>query len=115
MTTRQTQIAAMNDRFRQEGPSRAVPGRMLTTAGIAALPSSLQAAIVARVQAFEAFTEDNDPHGEHDFGSIDLQGAPRVFWKIDCYADAEIDAGSEDAADAARSFRVLTVILASEY
>ncbi|WP_257187520.1 MULTISPECIES: DUF3768 domain-containing protein [Bradyrhizobium] len=27
-------------------------------------------------------TEENDPHGEHGFGSFDLVGQ-KVFWKID--------------------------------
>lgn len=115
MTTQQAQIAAMNDQFRSQGPSRSVPGQMFTTAGIAALPPQVQAEIVAKVQAFAAFTEDNDPHGEHDFGSFDLQGAGCVFWKIDYYADADLEAGSEDPADGAQCFRVLTIMLASEY
>jgi len=34
----------------------------------------------AKVRAFDAFTNDNDPHGEHDFGAID-EGGVRCFWK----------------------------------
>jgi hypothetical protein len=30
---------------------------------------------VAAVQAFDDFTEDNDPHGEHDFGQIEVEKA----------------------------------------
>jgi hypothetical protein len=29
--------------------------------------------------------EDNDPHGEHDFGAFEHEGQ-RIFWKIDYYA-----------------------------
>ena len=36
----------------------------------------------AMVSHFDAFTPDNDPYGEHDFGSIDLDGE-KLFWKID--------------------------------
>lgn len=115
MTTRQAQIAAMNDQFRAQGASRSVPGQMFTTAGVAALPPQLLAAIVAKVQTFDAFTEDNDPHGEHDFGAFEVAGAGRIFWKIDYYADGDMEAGSEDPADVAQCFRVLTVMLASEY
>lgn len=114
MTTQQAQIA-MNDQFRSQGPSDSTPGLMFTTAGIAALPPQVQAEIVAKVQAFAAFTEDNDPHGEHDFGLLRATDETRVFWKIDYYADGNLDAGSEDPADAARCFRVLTIMLASEY
>lgn len=68
--------------------------------------------------AFDAFTEDNDPHHEHDFGSIDYEGN-RIFWKIDYYDHASFgtgrDMGSEDPSDAAKTLRVLTVMLAEEY
>ena len=47
---------------------------------------------------FKAFTADNDPCGEHDFGAFDHQGQ-RIFWKIDYYAP-DMEHGSEDPADA---------------
>ena len=52
-----------------------------------------QAAILAKVIAFDAFTEDNDPHGEHDFGAFD-HAEHRIFWKIDYY-DQALAFGSE--------------------
>ena len=115
MTTRQDQIAAMNDQFRAHGASPSLQGRMFITAGIAALPSPVQAEIVAKVQTFDAFTEDNNPHGEHDFGAFDVPEIGRIFWKLDYYADADMEAGSEDPSDPAQCFRVLTIMLASEY
>ena len=41
-------------------------GRIVFTAGIAALPLPERSAIMDRVVAFTAFAPDNDPHGEHD-------------------------------------------------
>jgi len=35
-----------------------------------------------KVESFDSFTEDNDPHGEHDFGAFEHE-AQRIFWKID--------------------------------
>lgn len=67
------------------------------------------------MQTFAAFSEDNDPHREHDFGAFDLPSVGRIFWKIDCCADRTVNAGSEDPADPARCYRVLTVMRASEY
>ena len=115
MTTRQDQIAAMNDQFRARGTSPSIQGRMFITAGVAALPARTQAEALAKVQAFDAFTEDNNAHGERDFGAFDVSEAGRVFWKIDYYADADMEAGSEDPSDPAQCFRVLTIMLASEY
>ena len=83
------------------------------TAGIAALPFSEQAVLIGKVMAFDTFTDDNDPHGEHDFGAFDHDGK-RIFWKIDTY-DQNLEFGSEDPADPAKTTRVLTIMFADEY
>ena len=36
------------------------------------------------VRWFDAFTPDNDPYGEHDFGSFSYAGET-FFWKWDYY------------------------------
>ncbi|NKE48636.1 DUF3768 domain-containing protein [Roseomonas frigidaquae] len=79
-----------------------------------ALSNADRARVIEAVQTFSAFTGDNDPHGEHDFGAIDLPGVERVFWKIDYY-DPSFEFGSEDPADPKITRRVLTIMLASEY
>jgi len=68
---------------------------------------------LALVRRFDAFTPDNDPHGEHDFGSFTHQ-RHKLFWKIDTY-DATCEFGAEDPADPTRTTRVLTIMLAEEY
>jgi len=65
------------------------------------------------VAEFTEFTRDNDPHGEHDFGSFHLAGH-HVFWKIDYY-DERMESGSEDPANPGKTTRVLTIMLAEEY
>ena len=65
------------------------------------------------VQAYDAFTEDNDPHKEHDFGRFDLAGEV-CYWKIDLY-DPSLEAGSSDPTDLSKTHRVLTIMLASDY
>ncbi|WOI52579.1 DUF3768 domain-containing protein [Parvularcula sp. LCG005] len=113
-------IATLNDRFRSRlhipvfgRPD--VPGTFLLTSGITQLSPLAQVDILARVRGFDSFTEDNDPYGEHDFGSLDHAEAGKVFWKIDYYADDSCMYGSEHPEDPSSSYRVLTIMLASEY
>jgi hypothetical protein len=65
------------------------------------------------VQRFSEFTEDNNPHGERDFGSFELCGQT-VCFKIDYYAP-DMEHGSEDPADVTKTARVLTIMRADEY
>ena len=103
-------IAKLNDAFR----SRFIGGRVMLTRAINALPRDLQMRIIAKVQTFDSFTADNDPHGEHDMGSFLLEGQ-RVMWKIDYYDASDPDYGSDDPADPNKTLRVLTIMLASDY
>ena len=102
-------IRALNDAFR----TTMTGGQVMMTSGVDALPSDVKAMVIRRVATFTDFTPENDPHGEHDFGSFDLAGR-KFFWKIDYY-DAAMQYGSEDPADPAKTTRVLTIMLASEY
>lgn len=118
---RTQKIAEQNDRFRADFyiPSfapRPVPGHIFSTRGIAALPPETQICIWAEVAKFNDFSEANNPHGERDFGAFTIEGVPeKIFWKIDYYADKSCTTGSADPADPAQTFRVLTIMLASEY
>lgn len=57
----------------------------------------------------------NDPHGERDFGVVEFQ-AHKIFWKIDVYAnDGTFAWGSETPWDPQQSFRVVTIMLASDW
>ncbi len=107
--SRSAAVAALNDQLRQRG----VGGRTMLTAGVQALGQALLMKALAAVRTFDAFNGDNDPHGEHDFGSLDI-GAARLFWKIDYY-DRELLYGSPDPTDPAVTTRVLTIMLAEEY
>ncbi|NDW05110.1 DUF3768 domain-containing protein [Jiella pacifica] len=110
MSPRTARIAALNDGLR----TTFIGGRVLWTQGIAALASEVRADILNRVRTFDAFTGNNDPHGERDFGAFDQAEAGKVFWKIDYY-DLAYEGHSPDASDPAVTNRVLTIMLASEY
>lgn len=114
--TKAALIAELNDQFRRSGQG----GRIFLTRGIMSLPSYQMLKVIDAVRSFEAFTPDNDPHGEHDFGSF-LQDGEKIFWKIDYYQpniDGELDIdglGSEDPSDPEQTIRALTIMLAEEY
>lgn len=103
-------IAELNDHLRI---TFVFGGKILMTQGISALPPEDKDAILYKVRTFDTFTEDNDPYGEHDFGSFDHKGQ-KIFWKIDYYAP-DMKHGSENPADSSQTVRVLTIMLASEY
>ena len=102
-------IANLNDQLRKTGNC----GQMMMTAGLQSLGEDFVREAIASVRTFDRFTKDNDPHGEHDFGSVEVCGN-KVFWKIDYY-DKEMEYGSEDPSDPDQTSRVLTVMLAQEY
>ncbi|QQR52002.1 DUF3768 domain-containing protein [bacterium] len=98
-----TQIAHLNDTFRRGGFG------VMVTKGVRELGDA--AGIMRAVREFNTFSEDNDPHGEHDFGTIMWLGE-KLFWKIDYY-DAKLEFGEYPLSQKCR--RVLTVMLANEY
>ena len=104
-----TDIKTLNDNFRKTFTG----GQMLLTAGIESLPADDVANIMLLVQNFTDFTPDNDPYGEHDFGSFDYKGN-KIFWKIDYY-DLNNQYMSENPADPDITNRVLTIMFAEEY
>jgi hypothetical protein len=81
----------------------------------AATPAALErsARLRAAIALFSDFTEDNDPHGEHDFGALEIFGA-KLFWKIDYY-HPEHDTHAPVPSNIDLCRRVLTVMLAEEY
>jgi len=101
--------AASNDALRRCVPLVERPDRLMVTRGIAALDAETVASILERVRGFDEFTQDNDPWGQHDFGSF-VHGGRKVFWKIDDYT-----ATGETDEEGLPLRLVLTVMLASEY
>lgn len=119
-------IARLNDLARR---AMGVACTVVATVGFRSLPDTDQSCVRELIETFEAFTDDNDPHGERDFGCayqladgrwtterprLREDERERVFWKLDYY-DRELRFASEDAANAAVTRRVLTIMLADEY
>lgn len=104
METQIGDIAKLNDRFR---------GMCLDVVYTSGVRDGIMDLIglSRRIETFNTFTEDNDPHGEHDFGSLVFEGQ-KIFWKIDYYDKALRYWCDPLSADCRR---VLTVMLAEEY
>ena len=51
-------IRALNDAFRRTF----VGGAVMITAGVEAMPAEQRRSLLAKVRAFDDFTDDNDPH-----------------------------------------------------
>ena len=88
-----SKIAELNDQFR----TTLTGGRVMMTAGVNALSADTVARALAMTREFNAFTADNDPHKEHDFGNFEIADQ-KFFWKIDYY-DKSLEYGSEDPAN----------------
>ena len=119
-------IARLNDIARQ---AMGVACTAVATVGFRSLSASDQSCVRVLIETYDAFDEDNDPHGERDFGCVYQLGdgrwtterprshedeRERVFWKFDYY-DRDLQFGSEDAANPAVTRRVLTIMLSDEY
>ena len=116
-------IARLNDLARR---AMGLACTAVASQGFRALSQNDQSRVRELIETFDAFTPDNDPHGERDFGAIyqdasghwttQRQRNPRetVFWKIDYY-DRDLQWASKDATNAAITLRVLTIMLAEDY
>jgi hypothetical protein len=102
-------IRELNDAFRRTF----IGGAVMITQGVEAMPLDQRRSLLQKIRSFDAFSEDNNPHHENDFGSIDESGV-RCFFKIDYY-DRKTEFGSPDPADPAVTTRVMTIMLAEEY
>ncbi|MDU9006886.1 DUF3768 domain-containing protein [Sedimentitalea todarodis] len=115
-------IAAQNDLFRKalidpiavyEMQGKGIQGQVLITPGVSSEGAAFQAAALAAVATDMRFTEDNDPHGDHTFGTV-MVGDQKLFWKVDLY-DLDFKYGSERPFDPTVTQRALTIMCPSEY
>lgn len=74
-----SKIAVINDHFR----STFLEDQVHLTPGVMNLDDATRVHIISQVMTFDVFTPDNDPHGEHDFGSITISSG-QIFRKLTC-------------------------------
>lgn len=102
-------VALLNDQLRKTARG----GQVVVTRGVTCLAGFDVGELMSALAEFDSFDEANDPHGERDFGGVDLWGA-ELLWKIDYY-DSDLTSASPNPADDSVTTRVLTVMLADEY
>ena len=96
-------VAVLNDRFRKSGFG------VTLTCGIQSIQNLDE--LLRVIRGYNRFSADNDPYGEHDFGSLSWKG-DKVFWKIDYY-DQNLEYGIDPLNPSCK--RLMTVMLADEY
>ena len=122
---RTAEIARLND----EARARSLPtSRMVFTRALAdLLAGDSDDPAIRQVHLFQhqcalrrlinetPIDPDNDPHGEHDFGVVTYLGR-KIFWKVDVYEnDGTFSWGASKPWDAAASYRLVTIMLATDY
>lgn len=107
LASRRQAVARANDALRENmvGNNASV----FATCGVALSPDYRK--VIEAVKNFTDFDPDNDPYGEHDFGSVEVSGT-KYFWKIDYY-DEKLEMGVDPIEEEPN--RVLTIMRADEY
>lgn len=109
LQSRRERTRELNDAFRKSFQG----GTIFITTGFAALHPNVRRTILEMIQTFDAFDDEDEPWGTHNFISVERDGQT-FFAKID-YFNLTMNARSPDAADPTKTHRVLTVMLAEEY
>lgn len=104
-------IARANDAARKS-MRNSLDLHVALTKSVADLEADDRLAVIRAVQNFDAFTPANDPHGEHDYATFEVQmvdgSKHSFFFKFDYY-DKSMREGSPDPADENVTMRVLTI------
>ncbi len=108
------QICALNDKFRQTFDNKL--GKVIITQVVGCLNTNQLQKLLQAVKQFSDFNKENDPWKEHDMGKIELFDE-KFFFKIDYFDRQKYQQGigSEEPYNVDKTFRVMTIMLASEY
>ena len=96
-------VRSLNDNLRRHR----IGGLILYTPGVLALGLELLVLVDEAIKNFDEFTPDNYPYGEHDFGTVRVEGHTVAF-KIDYY-DKDRAGHSPDPADPSVTCRIMTI------
>ncbi len=113
--SRADQIKQINGRFRRslgDAMAACIPGHIETTTTVEEFDADVRLTIFTTVSGYS----DREPTLDalHRRGEFRVSGLPPLVWKITAYADKSCTRLSEDSADIASSYRVLTICFADE-
>lgn len=110
---KKARIRELNDDLRTNGKGR--NGRIVLVGSLANEIGNdeLMIEVIRAVRTFTDFDEDNDPHGEHDCATFQVDSRDYLF-KIDYYALDE-QQGSEHPEDPNVTIRIMSVMYAEDY
>lgn len=107
------QVQKLNDRLRTL-PIKRTQDLVVVMGDLQAEDLNVQTAVHSAAANFKNFTEDNDPHGEHDCATIRIDGSNEDFmFKIDYY-DLDLRFGSETPWNPDVTRRVMTLMYAKD-
>lgn len=106
----QTQrIAALNDQFR----STFRGGEVVNSKSLRTLSREQKFELYEKVMAYDDFTPESDPAGEHNIGTIEHYGE-LYLWAISYY-DVDKKGDSRNPANEMVTNRVLVIVRADEW
>lgn len=104
-------IRALNIAFWREPHKH---GRLMMSRYIADRDPDFHTKCLEALRVYDGWNADNDPHGEADMCILDIDGE-KVWAKLDYYSRANLNYGSEDPSDPAKTFRIGTLLFPDEY
>ena len=106
-------IQELNDKLRHNILSPIGLGQVVCTPVVSNLSFKDKLGLLCAIGRYNDFNPNNDPYGEHDYGSLNYMGEQYCF-KIDYY-DKDLIYHSDDPSDPTITNRVLTIMHMSEY
>jgi hypothetical protein len=108
---RNKKIRELNDRMRKTIPR--TQDMVLVVGSLKNEAPAYQMAVYNAARQFSDFHEGNDPYGEHDCASFEVEGK-RCMFKIDYY-DADLRFHSIDPSEADLTRRIMTLMFTEDY
>ena len=102
-------LRQLNDAFRSDPAliSTRALDQLLITHGVLSRGNAFVERAIQAIRTFSDFSKENDPWGEHDFGTFELDGEC-LSWKIDYYG-LDLKTRSPEPRNPLLTRRVLTI------